>query len=66
VYARVVAGELRRVSGSRRDFTWAGRALVAATIGIFESWLALADRPPVKRLVDELEPLYAAPLNPRP
>jgi AcrR family transcriptional regulator len=67
-YAQFVAGELRRVSGTRRDFTWSGRALVGATIGVFESWLALPadERPPVARLVSELEALYAAPLAPPP
>jgi AcrR family transcriptional regulator len=66
-YAAFVASELRAVSGTRRDFTWAARALTAATIGTIEAWLALpaGERPPVRRLVDELELLYVAAVRGR-
>lgn len=62
-YAGFVAEELAAAAPGDRDLTWSARALVAATIGVFEAWLAQEDPPPLDRLVDELAVLYAAPLT---
>jgi AcrR family transcriptional regulator len=62
-YAAFVAAELAKVAPRERDYAWAGRALVGATIQVFESWLGLEDRPPLDDLVAEMTLVFGGVLD---